>query len=573
MNSEIRASSALASVGKQAGSSDLSFQNPLFSLGEQDAFPQVLKQQVDARQDSARANDSASASRERQSAAVRRDDQARDRQAGGKELPERAAHAERPDKRADVAEQPIANKSRAQARDSETDVDAAATERGAASAEPSATRPVKQVASSEDTDGESVMANAALTQAVNAEAVADPLLMALADAESLTAALEASGESASEAEPGLEQPIVSVAAEPAGVQGVAIDVATEVAVDSAAESGEPEPVVEVATHPAMSLAALDAVAGQMADVESVNLENTAQHDALQALMPGQVADAISSKEIPNPQNSVVSQAVTGSITSQKSSETSTLPGFADQAQTTGAALESGEPGPELTQGEKNADSRAEFVKQMAASPERNAGLKDQLAALAQQVNGTKAETQKAAESRKSDTVSEAKPTVFSRTLEQFSALRNEPGKPVSTGIQTPVGNREWAGELGQRLVMMMSSKLKSAEIHLNPKDLGPMEVRIRMHEDKAHVVFTSHVAQTRDALEQAMPRLREMMDQNGVTLGNADVQDHGARHSQGQEQSGQGRGGREGGADGAMDVDAEPAGTPVRMLGLVDYYA
>lgn len=235
------------------------------------------------------------------------------------------------------------------------------------------------------------------------------------------------------------------------------------------------------------------------------------------------------------------------------------------------ALENGELGPEPDAAEQNAEKNAENARQLAANGTEPTGLlKAQLAALVQHFKGNAGTTEERADGKDVDVGQEIKAPAFGRALEQLGQVRTESAKPVSTGIQTPLGQREWAGELSQRLMMMVSSKLKTAEIHLNPKELGPVEVRIRMHEDKAHVVFTSQVAQTREALEQAVPRLREMFEQNGVGLGNVDVQDHGTQHSQQHEQT---EDGRRGPALANADGETVSEAAPVRIVGLVDYYA
>ncbi len=102
-------------------------------------------------------------------------------------------------------------------------------------------------------------------------------------------------------------------------------------------------------------------------------------------------------------------------------------------------------------------------------------------------------------------------------------------KEVQAQIKTPLHSPKWAGEVGQRLMMMVNHKLQQADIQIDPPELGPMAVKIKFTHEQAHVVFTSHFASVRDTLEQAIPRLREMFDQNGVGLGDVDVQDQGAR--------------------------------------------
>ena len=100
-------------------------------------------------------------------------------------------------------------------------------------------------------------------------------------------------------------------------------------------------------------------------------------------------------------------------------------------------------------------------------------------------------------------------------------------------INTPVNHPAWGNQVGDQLVFMLQGKLQSAEIKLNPAHLGPMEIRLSMHEDKASVTFISAHAPVREALDAALPRLREMMEQQGLNLTNVDV----SAHSGGQQQA------------------------------------
>jgi flagellar hook-length control protein FliK len=58
---------------------------------------------------------------------------------------------------------------------------------------------------------------------------------------------------------------------------------------------------------------------------------------------------------------------------------------------------------------------------------------------------------------------------------------------------------------------------------LNPPNLGPMEVRLNLAQDQASVVFSSQNAAVRDALAAAMPRLTNLLADQGFTLTNVQV--------------------------------------------------
>jgi len=97
--------------------------------------------------------------------------------------------------------------------------------------------------------------------------------------------------------------------------------------------------------------------------------------------------------------------------------------------------------------------------------------------------------------------------------------------PAVVNINTPVTHDRWGDEFNQKITWLASSKDQSAELHLNPPQLGPMDVVLKVSGDQATALFTSPHAAVRDAIEQALPKLREMMADSGIMLGNATVSD------------------------------------------------
>jgi flagellar hook-length control protein FliK len=81
---------------------------------------------------------------------------------------------------------------------------------------------------------------------------------------------------------------------------------------------------------------------------------------------------------------------------------------------------------------------------------------------------------------------------------------------------------------------MVAGGEQSASLTLNPPDLGPLQVVLSVNGDQASVAFSSSHQDVRHALESALPRLREMMGESGIALGNATV-DAGAGQRQSQD--------------------------------------
>lgn len=125
----------------------------------------------------------------------------------------------------------------------------------------------------------------------------------------------------------------------------------------------------------------------------------------------------------------------------------------------------------------------------------------------------------------------------------------------------------------QQLITMVSQGIQHAEIRLDPPELGHMLVKIQVHGDQTQVQFHVTQTQTRDLVEQAMPRLRELLQEQGMQLADSHVSQGG----QGERREG---GFGDGGGSNGTDVDEISA--EELHLGLnqatsvnsgIDYYA
>jgi flagellar hook-length control protein FliK len=100
---------------------------------------------------------------------------------------------------------------------------------------------------------------------------------------------------------------------------------------------------------------------------------------------------------------------------------------------------------------------------------------------------------------------------------------------ASAEVRTPVGAPGWADEIGTHLTLMAANGREAASLRLSPEHLGPVEVRISMKDGDTSVLFTAANADTRSALEQSLPRLRELFASQGLVLGDANVSRDGPR--------------------------------------------
>ncbi len=138
--------------------------------------------------------------------------------------------------------------------------------------------------------------------------------------------------------------------------------------------------------------------------------------------------------------------------------------------------------------------------------------------------------------------------------------------PQAPVMQSHPQSPQFAGELGDTIMRLARNGIGEAELRLNPADLGPLKLSIRVRDDMASVVLNAQHPVTREALEQALPRLREMFAEQGMQLTDASVGD------------GSKSGSPQGGLFAAEAGDGQEFGetTPVAtrtVIGLVDVYA
>ena len=81
----------------------------------------------------------------------------------------------------------------------------------------------------------------------------------------------------------------------------------------------------------------------------------------------------------------------------------------------------------------------------------------------------------------------------------------------------------WDQALGQRLVIMARNGLENAELRLDPPQLGSVNVKLALQGDQAQLILQVANPAARDVLEGALPRLREMLGNEGLQLGSAEV--------------------------------------------------
>ena len=174
------------------------------------------------------------------------------------------------------------------------------------------------------------------------------------------------------------------------------------------------------------------------------------------------------------------------------------------------------------------------------------------------------------------------PAGLNNATSLFSAVASS--TPLGThaiNLQTPIGQPKWEGDFAQKIVWLSNQQQTSAEIRLNPAHLGPVDVMLNLSKNElgdqeVMIQFASTHLVTREAIEAALPKLREMMLENGIALGNVSV---GADSFRQQAEAGQREGGSAGnessGVQNSLDT-TDPTETQIissRHNGVVNTFA
>lgn len=141
-------------------------------------------------------------------------------------------------------------------------------------------------------------------------------------------------------------------------------------------------------------------------------------------------------------------------------------------------------------------------------------------------------------------------------------------------IALPVKSPQWGQALGQRVVYMANNQLQQANITLNPEKLGPVQVKLHMDKDnQVHVTMLAQHATTREAMDNALPRLREMLEQTGVNLGSLDVGDDRQFSENAESESGSGSSKGNSEENDLQQLNESSVAKVVATDNIVDFYA
>lgn len=117
-----------------------------------------------------------------------------------------------------------------------------------------------------------------------------------------------------------------------------------------------------------------------------------------------------------------------------------------------------------------------------------------------------------------------------------TAAANANTAMMANVIEPRLGSKDWSQAVSQKVVWMVGAMEQSATLTLNPPDLGPLQVVIQVHNDQADAAFMSDNPDVRQALQDSLGTLRNMMSNSGIQLGDASISAGGSGQEQLQQQ-------------------------------------
>ncbi|WKD28455.1 flagellar hook-length control protein FliK [Halomonas sp. KG2] len=151
-----------------------------------------------------------------------------------------------------------------------------------------------------------------------------------------------------------------------------------------------------------------------------------------------------------------------------------------------------------------------------------------------------------------------------------------PNSPATATLNTPLTSPAWPSQLGQQLIQFAQRGGEhQVKMQLHPAELGPLSITLKVTEQGTQAHFLSSHAPVRQAIEQAIPQLREALAEQGISLGETSVGEQQTPNEQAFAQQTPGK--AAGNRGGELGSDSAPSPTEVDVQGSpdgrVDLYA
>ena len=166
---------------------------------------------------------------------------------------------------------------------------------------------------------------------------------------------------------------------------------------------------------------------------------------------------------------------------------------------------------------------------------------------------------------------------YQNTLDKLTTNTVQTQKSI-TALQTEtiaIYRKDFADAVKDKVMVMINQKIQQVDIQLDPPEMGNIHVRVNLQNEQAAVQFIVQNQQAKDALEQNIGKLRDMLAENGVDVGDANIEQRQAQEQNGNAFNGQRANGSNGGvSDGTSnEVEHTVVNLAKASSAGVDYYA
>lgn len=116
-------------------------------------------------------------------------------------------------------------------------------------------------------------------------------------------------------------------------------------------------------------------------------------------------------------------------------------------------------------------------------------------------------------------------SALNNTLGSLATERQAPEVKASHqhNVSAPLRDSSWPQQFGERIVWLARNDQQTAQININPPQLGPVQITLNLSGDQASLAFASPHSEVRQAIESALPQLKELLASSGINLGQTNV--------------------------------------------------
>ncbi len=119
---------------------------------------------------------------------------------------------------------------------------------------------------------------------------------------------------------------------------------------------------------------------------------------------------------------------------------------------------------------------------------------------------------------------------YQAIAEQIAIRKNESSVPSNTPERV-VSRENFSKDLTENIQLMINANDNSAQVDINPPELGKIEIKIVQEADKMHISFLASQQETQALIEASIDRLKTQVEMQGLNLGNVTVS-HGDANQQ-----------------------------------------